>query len=229
MAHHYTKAGLYTAVNKLRGRLEISWEDYPLDLRALCGERGSIQTALLPFRTEGLKGMSVIGSEGESDVILINQAVSWEEQNFICAHELLHLTLHRDAPARSFRCFERALPNQDGSQEWQANEGAAELLVPAALLFPAVRRSFLSLEEGNRVETFRKETAQRFRVVEAVVTYRLESLKYELSQYLAGVPREQIRCLSHRQQEKLGIEVESLNDRARRLAGQNSERLPFTL
>lgn len=212
MNRHCTKAELYQSIRILRHQCNISEKNGPLDLISLCENLPNLALGFPPFKTPGLKGISCLSTDGGPDIILLNGNLSWRENNFTCGHELIHVTLHRDGPAKSFNCFERARPNQDRFLEWQANEGAAELLLPARFLLPRIKERFSQLQTWQDFVHFKGELAETFRITEAVVTFRFESLKYEISQYLSGIPLEEIRLLSSSKQQEAGIHIKSLND-----------------
>lgn len=212
MHHHCTKAELYREIHQLCEGLNLAQDGYPLDIIQFCQERPDIEVACPCFKTPGLKGISCLSTQGEPNVILLNGTLSWKENNFTCAHELIHITLHKGGPAKSFNCFEKAKPNQDAFLEWQANEGAAEILAPAHLLFPYIAAQYPQLTSWRDYGSFKAKLASIFSVTEAVITYRFESLKYEISQYLAGTPLDRIQFLSASRQRQAGISVCSLND-----------------
>lgn len=209
----FTKKELYHEISVIRKASNITFDSYPLNSIQLCEHSPNIKVALVRFKTPGLRGMvSIAPNENDSHVILINANRPPDEYNFICTHEVMHLYLHRDCGAQSFNCFEPACPDQDLGVEWQANEGAAELLVPASLLLPKIRERFDHLYYKEDYENFKCELAEQFAVSYGVVNFRFESLKYEIHQYLAGAKLNEIQVLSHKRQKEMGIAVESLND-----------------
>lgn len=208
---HVTKAGLYRAVARLRYELGLEDNEYQLDIIALCRRRG-IDIGVLPFYTEGLRGMAIVGDADTPDTIILNSTRNKIEQNIDCAHELFHLAYHRDGPQRTFNCFDVTQPKQDKYLEWQANEGGAELVVPFQDLLMQVKYQYHSLNSYGKIMAFKEDMADRYAVTEAVITYRLESLKFEILQYVSGIPMEQIRILSHASQQRNGINIKSLND-----------------
>lgn len=225
MNRHCTKAELYRAICALRKRLNIPESDQPLDMISLCEALPNLALGFPPFKTPGLKGVSCLSTDGGPDIILLNGNLSWRENNFTCGHELIHITLHRDGPAKSFNCFEKARPNQDRFLEWQANEGAAELLLPTRVLLPLVRERYPALHTWKDYLRFKGELAENFRITEAVVTFRFESLKYEITQYLSGIPYEEVRILSSAKQRESGLHIKSLNDLEAECLAQESDRL----
>lgn len=207
---HVTKSGLYKQVNYLRNSLGLEPDEYGIDTVKLCKDIG-IRVENAPFCSPGLRGMAIVGNEGESDVIFLNSARTPREQNVDCGHECMHLGIHRNEPCRTFKCFEKVAPGQDKYVEWQANEGSAELIVPYRNLLRQVKRYEHLLCNHANIAAFKAELKEVYNVTDAVITIRLESLKYEIAQYLAGVPMDELRILSNTSQIKEGIRIKSLN------------------
>lgn len=167
--------------------------------------------------------MAIVGHEDESDVIFLNSARDCKEQNVDCGHECIHLGFHRNEPFRTFKCFEKVAPGQDKYLEWQANEGSAELIVPYRSFLQQIRHYEHLLHNYSNIKDFKKEMAEMYNVTEAVITFRLESLKFEIAQYLAGIPIDDIRILSNTSQVNRGIYVKSFNNIAKELQGGNNK------
>lgn len=211
----YTKKDLYESVSVFRRAvLGITYQDYPLRPIEIAKSRmDNLAIDVAPFRSRSLRGMAVIADNVyENDVILINEHLSPTERNFYCAHELMHLALHRYEQGKQFSCYDDLKPNQNPILEWQANEGAAELLLPYQMLLPIIKSADLSTEKD--ILSLKNKLAKYFGVTLSVVELRLESLKYEIYQHLNGVPLKHIKILSKKQQEQRGIVVQSLNDMA---------------
>lgn len=215
MGRHLSKAQLYRAVDRLREQLVGAACEYPISLPDCCNRPGSrVVMQLLPLRTEGLRGMALPSPDEEGpDIIFLNSNRSRTEQNFDCGHELIHLSLHRGAQLESFNCFEKVRAQQNRFLEWQANEGAAELLAPYRELLPLVRAAWPGLHRWQAIAALRTQLAERFGVSEVVIRFRFESLKYEIFQYISGVPLEQVQLLSDQSQRMQGISVASLGQR----------------
>ena len=124
----------------------------------------------------------------------------------------MHYAFHRDGKVQAFQCYYETMPSQDTFIEWQANEGAAELLVPYRLLMPEIERYYSSFYTFRGLLRFRGHMASKFNVSPIVIRTRLESLRYEISQYLGGTPIPDLRVLSNSQQMKLGLGASSLNE-----------------
>jgi hypothetical protein len=57
-----------------------------------------------------------------------------------------------------------------------------------------------------------------------VITLRFESLKYEIYQYLNGVPLDRLDILSRKQLWKRGIQIRSFNDIEKSLLQEEAKR-----
>jgi Zn-dependent peptidase ImmA (M78 family) len=108
--------------------------------------------------------------------------------------------------------MDKIYANQDAFIEWQANEGASELFVPCKVLLPLIKSRYGSLTTSSSIRTFRTDMAELFGVTETVIEYRFDSLKYEINQYMQGVPIDEIKILSVSQQKKFRINSKSIND-----------------
>lgn len=216
MSIYYSKEGLYREVSNLKKSIGLDEDEYKFDLINIC-KNNDILIENVNFKTNSLKGIASIGQLGKQDVILLNCNKNDMEKNFICCHELIHLELHRNCEQKEFNCFEKVLPKQNPFYEYQANEGAAEMFVPYKVLLPIIRNNYEWLNTGDDFSIFKKKLAACFQVTQMVIEFRLESLKYEINQHLAGVKIEDIKILSLSQQAKKNIKVESINDIERNL------------
>lgn len=209
MTSYLTKKELYSLVHKHKTRLGLKNSDYGFNMIHLCRQKG-ILLEQLPFKTKYLRGMAVVGNESEEDIILLNHNRDIVEQNFDCSHEYMHLCLHRNKDKKIFNCMDALYVKQDEYIEWQANEGAAELLVPYKELLPLIK--YFNPHDLYDIKHLKEYVADMFGVTIKVIEFRLESLKYEIHQYLNGVPLDEIEILSRSQQLRLSINVKSLND-----------------
>lgn len=199
-----TKSELYQEVQNLRIQLKVTDDMYPLDAIKLL-EAHNILIDAMPMKTIGLRGIAIQKScSGDYDAIILKAEHSSEEKNFYCAHEAMHLTFHRGANGKSFRCNENAKLNQNPFEEWQANAGAAELLVPYRLFIPA----FVSLSRKNAKISCHSalilELAQEFHVSGQVISNRIQSLNYEIAHYLQYGDIAKIPIVSANQLNRLG-------------------------
>lgn len=153
----------------------------------------------------------IADNANENHVILLNGNKSKEEQNYHGFHELLHI-ITTNEPGTTIQCFEKVKPNQDPYIEWLANEGAAEFTVPYRKLLPMIKAEYNDMIVDCGTYNFCEEKSVVFGVSPVVMQNRINSLKYEIYQYINGVPIEQIEILSNTQLHKRGIQVKSLND-----------------
>lgn len=112
---------------------------------------------------------------------------------------------------KSFSCFEKARVNQNTFLEWQANEGAAELLVPYKSFVPEAA-NLVHLLENKDYSSFyclKMELCDKYFISDIVLQNRIEGLMYEIQQYRCGTSLNNLRLLSKNKQQKLGIEVTS--------------------
>ena len=206
------KGDLYSKVaslKKLQGSVGIEGITVIEEARSM-----GIKVEALNFVTPGLRGVAVIsGSEIHNpDIILLNSNRTPKEQNFDCAHELMHIYLHGQLKKRSFQCYD-GRTFQNSYIEWQADEGAAEYCVPAAEFIPItverLENTALKKNECAR-KRFCKEMSDLFLVPEKVIAYRLDNLQYEMWQYMQGVPVQEWEFLSRGEQNRRGIVTPTL-------------------
>lgn len=67
------------------------------------------------------------------------------------------------------------------------------------------------LDGYSNIEHFKYKMAEIFNVPDTVIKYRFENLKYEIEQYLSGIPIEDIEILSNKKQEERNIHPISFN------------------
>ncbi|WP_373263213.1 ImmA/IrrE family metallo-endopeptidase [Hungatella hathewayi] len=206
----YSKKELYKEVAVIKKWLKLKSINPQLDLVELVANN-YCELEKLPFKTEGLRGISIIGNENSSDIIMLNNKRTLFEQNYDCGHEIMHLLLHRNLDQKTFNCFDHCKANQNPFLEWQANEGAAEFFLPYRYLLHIIDKCRNYLTSYSELCRFKQALSKSLCIPEAVVTFRLENLKYEIYQYLSGTDIDDIEILSARKQEELGISVQSLN------------------
>jgi Zn-dependent peptidase ImmA (M78 family) len=127
---------------------------------------------------------ALVPVEGDGWVILVNISHAPVRQRFTIAHELGHLILHGYRTAHADRAFKfRDARSSEGSasEEIQANQFAAELLMPRRLVLKALRsRSFDHAPEGDEEEAafggIIAELAEQFGVSKQAMSIRISSL-----------------------------------------------------
>ena len=122
---------------------------------------------------------------GENDwAILVNSLHHPNRQRFTIAHELGHLLLHGYRTPHADRQFRlRDARSSEGSvlEEIQANQFAAELLMPRAMIMKTVDRNTFQhapadKSEEKQFEALVTKLAKDFRVSRQAMTVRLSSL-----------------------------------------------------
>lgn len=213
MSCFYTKHQLYARVDSIREEFAILNNIPVLDTKEFLTQVPNLQIASVPFVTSALHGICSFGKSGESDVILLNANRSLTERNFDGMHEFIHIHEHRGEPKDSFRCYDRVTDKQNSFLEWQANEGAAEMLVPYRDFIPRFYRHFCEMKQdpfdGVPIQA---KLADFYSVSTQVIENRIQSLSYEIHQYSQGVPICEIVLMSHAQQKRQGIQPPDYND-----------------
>lgn len=151
--------------------LEISkryWQAVPVNVFGLASELGlGPVSADLP---NNISGMIRRKSDGGWEIVY-NARHARVRQRFTVAHEIGHFIFHRDlledgvSDTLAFRADDEEMPNAHigPQQEWQANNFAANLLVPSNWLRAAQAAGVTDV----------KELARQFEVSEAVMRIKL--------------------------------------------------------
>ena len=202
------KDDLYSFVSQLRKELNIT--KYPINTIDICSNLGIADVVKHNFKTYGMCAAAMAGEK--KNTIILNSCRSESEQNFDCGHEMIHLTKHRNTKIEIFNCFSSTKPTQNGFLEWESNEGSAELIVPFHEIVNKIEEYKVDTKCGSNIFDFKQKISSLFNVSLYVIELRLESLKYEIDQYLNGVPIDRIQFLSKSKQQQNGIRVKSLND-----------------
>lgn len=195
------KKNLYDAVDVIRNRFNIPMSA-PLDSVALVEDYSNAELYYHRFSTKGLCAAAMAGRDHST--IILDSARSCEERNFDCAHEIVHLERHVVDYKEAFQCFNIAQSNYS-FQEWEANEGAAQLLVPYQDFIPRFLSTLKLVECQPDGDSVISRLAKYYFVTEMVVDIRVGSLSYEIAQFQSGIPLECIELLSKRQRDLRGI------------------------
>lgn len=194
------KESLYRDIDAMRENLGIHCNDYYMYAPLFCKQYycSRIELKQHEFKDDRFCGASYAGRK--QDTIVLNSSHSPEEQNFDCAHELVHLYLHRPFYT------DGRYTHQDTFMEWEANEGAAELLIPYRGFIPRFSRLF-----DSGMERIPYYLAGKYQVTPRVIEVRVDSLSYEIDQYRSGVPINEIELLSKRCRHRQGISTTPYN------------------
>lgn len=203
---YYNKKQLYDKVNEFRAKWQM--RKAPYDPYEACRKEKRITIDEMPYKTKGVRGMLKIDETGHH--ILLNSVRTKTEQNFDLAHELMHSVLHASEDRTAFLCSLRITRNH--YLEWQANEGAAEFLVPYREFLQDIRGIKESLRTEDDLYSFKFSEAIKFRVSVQTITYRLETLKYEIRQNLGGIAVEDVAVVSNKAQLATAMAALSLNE-----------------
>lgn len=201
----WTKRSLYSQIDALRRRLGVSAATFPINAIDLAyTHTKALSLEILPFSNNKICGILYKGVRSTS--IALNANREPEMQNFDCMHELIHYFIHDIQQCQRICSSDNRLENcieQDSYLEWQANEGAAQFLVPYQDFIP----NFSALLDNPPHRNFWIEgcLADQYGVSPQVITFRLSSLGHEIDQYRAGVPIDRINILSKRQRQRLNI------------------------
>jgi Zn-dependent peptidase ImmA (M78 family) len=193
-----TKKDLYKAVTELATANGFSFElvNYCVNAVALAKKVcRNLKIEYLDFKTLAFCGLMYKTEKSTS--IALNSRRSAGGRNFDCMHELIHYWLH---DRNDYQCF----GGSDDYYEWQANEGAAQFLMPYQLFIP----KFCQIEKtlncdyisGERKADINRELSKRYFVGTQSVEIRVKSLGYEINQYKHGTPIDAIKILSNKQQ-----------------------------
>lgn len=170
--------------SELYQRVELIRESAPegrFNPYALAKSLG-IEVEVYEFDSKRFSGMLLRGKHSSKIVLSANRGKAG--RRFAAAHELVHYFLHE---GENFLCTDE---NAATAIEWQANEGAAQLLMPYKefiLFYENICLLFLS-DEGRAL----RRIAEEFEVSEGMVKTRLQSLAPEIAEYEAGVPIDKI-------------------------------------
>lgn len=202
---YWTKKDLYNQVDLLKQELglELIPNIYPINSKEL-GQKYCKDLVIeeIPFPSHYICGILYKGNDTTS--IALNSNREKCMQNFDCMHELIHYFFH-DISYCQLMCSEKKI-TQDAYIEWQANEGAAQFLIPYQLFIP----KYLELEkkyahsfwEDDSIE----ELAKLFNVSYWVIKNRISSLKNEILQYKQGTPIDSLVLISKSKATSLGLD-----------------------
>ena len=141
------------------------------------------------FSTAGLHGFIVTSPDKSRATIVLDTRRSEEEQMFDLSHELIHFALH--PPTDRVHGYSPFM-------EWQANEGAAELLLPRTLLLRILSETRDRIRASADAALLVRSLARRQGIRETVVRWRMWSLRLDVARTLAGENPETLPLLPQR-------------------------------
>ncbi len=146
----------------------------PVDVEALAKKMGA--QVIFQDSDEDHSGMIYIGANGV--VIGVNNSHPSNRKRFTIAHEIGHLALHAhvlEGQAHIDKKFGVQLNRDKRSSlgndylEIQANQFAAELLMPSDLLKKEIKGEYFDLDDDERI----KELAKKYQVSEQAMSIKL--------------------------------------------------------
>ncbi len=184
-----TRSALYRRIDSMRRKYGIQGV---FDPYAFAGAQ-AIPLALHRFTNERLRGILV--RTGAYHGVILDTRLTPAEQRFTLTHEIVHFELH---------CGEQGgSAFQNNSGEYQADEGAAELLMPYRDFIPrvaAARRKLLQ----NPTEALTR-LALHYQLNCEYIRRRMISLDHELDLYRKGTPVCALEPLSYHRRQELGV------------------------
>lgn len=163
----------YERAQQLLARLEI--KDAPVPLEKIAKALGA-QLRFSPLDSE-LSGMVYI--KDGTPIIGVNSLHHPNRQRFTIAHEIGHLELHKDEISKAvhvdkdFPVLMRDQKAATGTDqlEIEANQFAAELLMPKKLIDEAIKGGLPDIDTDIPLE----ELAKKFRVSKQALEYRIRN------------------------------------------------------
>lgn len=198
---------MYKQVDNLKSKLDIV-NIFPIFSKTLAQNytKNPIIEEL-PFPSNKICGILYKGDTSTS--FALNSGRTPEMRNFDCMHELIHYFFHDIKQCQRICCDEQrngGRIEQDTYIEWQANEGAAQFLVPYQTFIPDyIRESQLHARDPLLTrDDICKILAPRYFVSPKVISNRIDSLNYEIYQFLHGTPIFEIVPLSKTKLKDIG-------------------------
>lgn len=159
------KDELYEIINDKLLSLNITEDCYPLNPFKIAEVyKEKLQIELKPFPTLLLGGLLYKDPDDVMSIIGINSLKSKKSQNFDVMHELCHYWFHA---AGEHLCYDSNFIFQNKDIEWQANEGAAQALMPKNLFM-----QMYIYFDGNT-----NKLSDYFIVSKKAVEFRIKNLK----------------------------------------------------
>jgi len=159
------KDKLYEIINDKLLNLNITEDSYPLySFKVAEAYKEKLRIELQPFPNPLLGGLLYKDPDDVMNFMAINSLKSKKSQNFDVMHELCHYWIH---DAGEHLCYDSNFIFQNKGIEWQANEGAAQALMPENLF----KQMYIYFSgDTNKLSDY-------FIVSKTAVEYRIKNLK----------------------------------------------------
>lgn len=170
LAYNATFDVLLNAVNSIREELNIKMADYPIDIWEIVERYPYLKIVEESFITDGLCGFLIRNKKPDPSIIVINSHINNQDKNFAICHEIIHYFCHPiEHEDKIFSAYNKKYIQSP--QEQQANEGAAELLVPHNLFIKDMENA---LKFYNDNSTAIINTAKIYNVNPEVISRKLK-------------------------------------------------------
>lgn len=174
-----TKKELYDDIDRFRREHDITGHDiltHPIRFAQSLG----YLVEYSPFRTPGLRGMAA-PLEGWAGAIILNSRRGETENGFVAAHEMTHCIRHIGKHHTALSCYDDPSQCQNAFYEWEANESAAELIMPYRIFIPDYVSAFQRCQ--GREDLVLHTLAKRYAATMTQISFRVHSLKFEIAMY----------------------------------------------
>jgi len=214
MTDIYSKERLYNYADNVKACLNIDFLNPQFCIRDLCKRLG-IEMHEWYFETPGLRGMMIPEDGCHAPMIMLDAARSSSEKPFYAMHELIHYLKHTNEHNGTFSCYDKIKACQNPFIEWEANEGAAEIIMPYRLIIPEFVDNYKYQWQVNGDNEFFSvsiaaicEMANKYKVTLSMMDNRINNLLYEINEYCSGTDINNILPLSKRSQQALGLSID---------------------
>ena len=191
-----SKAGLYDMVTRKAEQLgfNVFAKNYKIDAQQLAMKVcRNPEIRIINF--EEIKICGILYRGRFSTTIGLNARRSATGKNFDCMHELIHYWFH---DRQTFYCIDSISDHI----EWQANEGAAQFLMPYQSFIPNYchlhDRFYTGMAPQAAHNALIMALARSYAVGETAVKFRINSLRQEIAQYIGGAAMDDIKIVSQR-------------------------------
>lgn len=185
MNENLTKKELYDIITEkiIELGLDPFSDDYQINSIEIANKIcTNLEIEYLDFKERKICGILHKGEHGT--FMALNNKRSDKGRNFDCMHEVVHYVMHNN---NDFYCNE----NSNNYFEWQANEGAAQFLVPYQIFIPKFVEIYYQLYKSYENHYDSKlitnltviHLSWMFNVGEKVIENRIKNLQSEIIQY----------------------------------------------
>lgn len=181
-----TKQELYEQIERLAHNHSLSpKERIGLDPLVFASQFSDLEIIKTKFDSHNIFAMLL---KDKYSTMVLNSSRDYLSIKFDCMHELIHYFWH---DKKTYKCtFANGKPQIKSYYEWEANEGAAEFLIPYKVFIPLFCKLNITSQD---IET---DLAKHFKLSVSTIKNRINSLEYEIRQYMSGTKLESLNLLS---------------------------------